>query len=71
VNVGRFWGASRDILSYEEVHFGFGVYTELSRLTRKYRRWYTAKCRSWGFRWKYRGLGFTMVSGAKLFAVRC
>jgi len=71
VNVGRFWGASRDILPYEEVHFGFGTYIELSRRIRKYRRWYTSKCRSWGFKWKHRCLGFTMVTGAKLFAVRC
>jgi len=71
VDVGRFWGSSRGLLVFREIFFGFGVYTELSGRTRKYRRWYTAQCRSWGFRWKYRGLGFTMVSGAKLFAVRC
>jgi hypothetical protein len=71
VNVGRFWGASRGILPYREISFGFGIYTELSGRTRKYRRWYSSKCRSWGFRWRYRGLGFTLVGGAKLFAVRC
>jgi len=70
-DVGRFWGASRGILVFREIYISTGIYTELSSYTRKYRRWYTAKCRSWGFRWKYRGLGFTMVTGAKLFAVRC
>ena len=70
-DVGRFWGASRGILVFREIYISTGPYTELSSYTRKYRRWYSSKCRSWGFKWKYRGLGFTMVTGAKLFAVRC
>lgn len=57
-NVGRFWGFTRSLLSVQ-VQSVPGDYRELSRLLRIERNKYKARCRTWGFKWKYRGQGWT------------
>lgn len=58
VNVGRYWGFSKSLLEVKEQTVS-GSFRELSRLLRQERRKYKARCRTWGFKWKYRGQGFT------------
>jgi hypothetical protein len=57
-DVGRYWGFTRDLLEVK-VQTVPGSYRELSRLVRLERRKYVARCRSWGFKWKWRGAGWT------------
>lgn len=56
--VGRYWGFTRSLLAVK-VQSVSGDYRELSRLLRLERRKYKVRCRSWGFKWKYRGNGWT------------
>jgi hypothetical protein len=55
--VGRFWGFTSALLSVQvqTVTAGYG---ELSRLVRPERKRYIARCRDWGFKWKWKGLGW-------------
>lgn len=64
-NVGRFWGYSMSLLE-RSVSTIKGDYYSLQRILRTTKRWYTAECRSWGFRWQYKGRGFVAWGHAKL-----
>lgn len=56
-NVGRFWGFTKSLLTVRTYALSSDYFT-LSRLTRQARRFYRAKCRDWGFDWKWKGKGF-------------
>lgn len=60
--VGRYWGFTRSLLAVK-VQSVQGDYRQLSRLIRLERKKYQARCRAWGFKWKYRGQGFTSWDG--------
>ena len=57
-DVGRYWGFTRTLLDVK-VQTVQGDYRELSRMIRLERRMYKAKCRTWGFKWKWHGKGWT------------
>ncbi|HAK87901.1 MAG TPA: hypothetical protein DHV16_04930 [Nitrospiraceae bacterium] len=61
--VGRFWGASRNILVFEMFQ-SIGHYYKLSRMIKLLRRWYKAHLRGFGIKWKWKGQGFTALDGA-------
>ena len=61
-NVGRFWGASRNLLTFE-LYQKIGHYYKLSLMIRLIRRWYTSHLRKFGIKWKWRGQGFTALDG--------
>lgn len=65
-NVGRFWSHSKNILEVSEY-----IIEDLPRNNRKntrmIRRWYKTKLRSWGYKWKWKGEGFTAWGGASFF----
>ncbi len=61
-NVGRFWGATRNLLVFE-LYQRMAHYYKLSRMTRLMRRWYKAYLRQFGIKWKWRGQGFTALDG--------
>lgn len=58
VHVGRFWGFTRGLLKVRIDHLK-SDYKTLARLLRHDRNRYTRKCRDWGFKWKWKGRGFT------------
>ena len=60
--VGRFWGATRGILTYVSYQ-KIGFYYYLSGIIRFIRRWYKAHLRQFGIKWKWRGQGFTALDG--------
>lgn len=64
-NVGRFWGASRNILVFDMFQ-SIGHYYKLSRMIKLLRRWYKAHLREVGIRWKWKGQGFTALDGVNL-----
>jgi len=57
-NVGRFWGASRNLLAFK-LYQKIGHYYRLSQMTKHIRRWYKAHLRQFGIKWKWQGQGFT------------
>jgi hypothetical protein len=57
-NVGRYWGFTRRLLQVK-VQTVTATHRELSRLLRIERRKYFARCRAWGFKWKWTGYGWT------------
>jgi hypothetical protein len=61
-SVGRFWGASRNILIYE-LHQKIGHYYRLSFAIKLLRRWYVARLRGFKIKWKWKGQGFTAFDG--------
>lgn len=63
--VGRYWGSTRSLLHVEKQKVPC-TYREASRLLRLERRKYKARCRSWGFKWKWQGQGFTVWDERKL-----
>jgi hypothetical protein len=63
-NVGRFWGVSRGIVTYEEYDIPVESRNTMIRCTRIIRRWYKARLRQWGIKWKWKGRGFIMWGGA-------
>ena len=73
-NVGRFWGASRNLLSYE-AYQKLGHYYKLVWAIKLLRNWYKAHLRQFGIKWKWRGQGFTALDGValinQLMALRC
>jgi len=73
-NVGRFWGASRGLLSYE-LYQQLGHYYKLSRMIKLLRWWYRAHLRKFGIKWKWKGQGFTALDGVllinQLMSLKC
>lgn len=63
-NVGRFWGASRNLLTFE-MYQKINHYYKLSRMIRLIRQWYKAHLRQFGIKWKWKGQGFTALDGVK------
>jgi len=63
--VGRFWGYTKKLLRCQVRHIN-GDQKSLLRLTRQVRKWYAAQCRSWGFKWKFRGRGWTCWDHGRL-----
>jgi hypothetical protein len=61
-NVGRFWGASINLLTFE-LYQKEGHYYKLARMIKLIRRWYFAQLRQFGIRWKWKGQGFTVADG--------
>ena len=62
LNVGRFWGASRNLLAFV-VYQVIGQYYKLSRVIRLLRRWYKARLKLFGIKWRWRGQGFIVTDG--------
>jgi hypothetical protein len=73
-NVGRFWGASRNLLTFQ-LYQKINHYYKLSRMIKLIRRWYKAHLRQFGIKWKWRGQGFTALDGVslvnQLMSLRC
>ncbi len=63
-NVGRFWSHSKNILKSSDYVITAGE-NNLKRGTKTIRRWYKAKTRSWGYKWKWRGAGFIVWDGVR------
>jgi hypothetical protein len=61
-NVGRFWGASRNLLTFEMFQ-KINHYYNLARMIKLIRRWYKAHLREFGIKWKWKGQGFTALDG--------
>ena len=60
--VGRFRGCSTGLLEKIVVK-STGTYYEICRKTRLLRRWYVAKWRAIGIRWRWQGMGFIVWDG--------
>lgn len=68
-NVGRFWGGSREQVVVVEELTGDCKERNIHRALRIVRKWYESKCKSWGYRFKWRlGRGFIAWGGAQVFA---
>lgn len=65
LNVGRFWGSSRNLLSYR-VYQQIGHYFKVTGSFRLVRRWYFAHLRKFGIKWRWRGSGFTALDAVPL-----
>lgn len=72
--VGRFWGASRGILTFE-LYRKINHYYKLARMIKIIRKWNKARLRQFGIKWKWRGKGFTAQDGAsfikQLVSLKC
>ena len=64
-NVGRFWGASRNLLTFQ-IFQKINHYYKLARMIKLIRRWYKAHLRQFRIKWKWRGQGFTALDGTSL-----
>jgi hypothetical protein len=73
-NVGRFWGASRNLLVFE-IFQKIGHFYKLVRNIKLLRRWYKAHLRKFSIKWKWKGQGFTALDGVgfirQLLTYRC
>ena len=73
-NVGRFWGTSRNLLTFE-LHQKIGHYYRLVWYIKLIRNWYKAHLRGFGIKWKWKGQGFMALNGVSLVnqlkALRC
>lgn len=65
-NVGRFWGASRGLLYFSYIQV-LKCYEDASRHLRLLNRWYKALLRSWGIKWRWRGVGYTCWEGVRFY----
>jgi hypothetical protein len=63
--VGRFWGASRNILIWEAFE-RIGHFYELVWSIKLIRNWYRAHLRRFGIKWKWKGKGFIALDGVSL-----
>jgi len=61
-NVGRFWGASRNLLTFQMIQ-KINDYYNLARTIKLIRRWYKAHLRQFGIKWRWKGQGFTALDG--------
>lgn len=64
-NVGRFWGASRNLLTFE-TYQKINHYYKLAFMIKIIRKWYKAHLRQFGIKWRWKGLGFTALDGTSL-----
>lgn len=64
-NVGRFWGATRNILIFK-FYQKINHYYNLVRHIKLLRNWYKARLRGFGIKWKWKGQGFTALDGVLL-----
>jgi hypothetical protein len=64
-NVGRFWGVTRGLVNHEDYETEGETLRDRMRSTRIIRRWYKAKLKGWGIKWKWKGRGFIMWDGAE------
>ena len=62
LNVGRFWGASRNLLAFK-LYQKISHYYDLSRSIRLLRRWYKAHLRKFNIKWRWKGQGFVLLDG--------
>lgn len=73
-NVGRFWGASRNLLTYE-IYQKMGHYYKLVWSIKLLRNWYRAHLRGFGIKWRWKGQGFTALDGVllinQLLSLKC
>jgi len=73
-NVGRFWGASRNLLIFE-MYQKINHYYKLARMIRLIRRWNIARLRQFQIKWKWKGQGFTALDGTalinRLLSLKC
>jgi hypothetical protein len=73
-NVGRFWGASRNLLIFKMFQ-KINHYYKLARMIKIIRRWYKAHLRQFGIKWRWKGQGFTVLDGVllikQLMLLRC
>jgi len=63
-SVGRFWGASRNLLTFTMYQL-VNHYYNLSRVIRLLRRWYKAHLRKFKIKWRWRGQGFIAFDGSR------
>jgi hypothetical protein len=72
--VGRFWGASRNLLTFQ-MYQKINHYYKLPRMIKLIRKWYKAHLRQFGIKWKWKGQGFTALDGVslvnQLMSLRC
>jgi len=61
-NVGRFWGASRNLLIFK-LYQMIGHFYKLSLSIKLLRRWYKAHLRKFKIKWRWRGQGFVLLDG--------
>jgi len=61
-DVGRFWGSSRNLLSFE-VYRKINQYCKLVWHIKLLRNWYKNHLRGFGIRWKWKGRGFIALDG--------
>jgi hypothetical protein len=73
-DVGRFWGSSRNLLTFE----GFERIDHFYKLVwsiKLIRNWYKAHLRKFGIRWRWKGRGFIALDGVPLvnqiMSLRC
>lgn len=66
-NVGRFWGCSRGLVEHEDIKVLGRSYRDVARKTRLLRRWYIAKWRLLGIKWRWGGLGFIVWDGRAFY----
>lgn len=64
-SVGRFWGASRGLLTYQ-ICQEMEHYYKLVWPIKLLRNWYRAHLRKFGIKWKWKGQGFTALDGVLL-----
>lgn len=64
-NVGRFWGATRGLLTFQ-MYQQINHYYKLALMTKIIRKWRKAHLRQFGIKWKWKGLGFTALDGTSL-----
>ena len=63
-NVGRFWGASRNLLIFK-LYQMIGHFYKLSRSIKLLRRWYKSYLRKFNIKWRWQQQGFTMLDGVR------
>lgn len=64
-SLGRFWGASRNLLTYA-LYQKMGHYYKLVWSIKLLRNWYRVHLRKFGIKWKWMGQGFTALDGVLL-----
>jgi len=63
-NVGRFWGASRNLLIFK-LYQMIGHFYKLSRSIKLLRRWYKSYLRKFNIKWRWKGQGFVALDGVR------
>ena len=63
-SVGRFWGASRNLLIFK-LYQMIGHFYKLSLSIKLLRRWYKAYLRKFHIKWRWKGQGFVLLDGTR------